>query len=115
MSSAVVRRSPARRVGRRLVPFALALPLFAGGCENPELRSITPPLQDDSPLALAVGEALDERPEIARFSLSVKSLGDGTVRLSGRVDNAAQRHAAEQTAAAVDGVRSVINTIYLRE
>ena len=111
------RPSPARRLLPRASSAALALAalLLVGACENPQLRSITPPLQDDSPLALQVGEALDERPELARFSIAVKSLDGGTVRLSGRVDNDAQRYAAERAAVGVPGVRSVINTIYVRE
>ena len=109
------RPSPARRPFACASPIALAALLLIGACENPQLRAVTPPLQDDSPLARQVGEALDERPELTRFSISVKSLDGGTVRLSGRVDNDAQRHTAERVAVGVPGVRSVINTIYVRE
>ena len=107
----------ARRLFPRLLPVgpALAAALFVGGCENPQLRDVTPSLEDDSALARDVGEALDERPELGRFSIAVKSLDEGTVRLSGRVDNEAQRHTAGEAASRVAGVRSVINTIYVRD
>ena len=110
---------PARRAALgRLAPLALLVPLALAGCENPRLGGLgdlTPPLEDDAPISRDVLAALAERPEIARFPITVKSLGEGTVRLSGRVDNDSQRHTAERTAAAVPGVRSVVNTIYLLE
>jgi len=115
MPSLAARRLSPRVLRAGLVPAALLATLLVGGCENPQLRSITPSLQDDSALARDVGEALGERPELMRFSISVKSLDEDTVRLSGRVDNEAQRYAAERAASRVAGVRSVINTIYVRE
>jgi len=108
------RRRPSSRLAAGLSTTALVLSLV-GGCENPRIKGFTSDLQDDSPLARDVGAALDERPELALASIGVKSLDDGAVRLSGRVDDEAQRHTAERTAAAVPGVRSVLNTLFVRD
>ena len=93
----------------------LSLAALAGGCENVSLGDLTPPLEDESPLAREVLAALDANPVLAGLFLKVKSLDGDTVRLSGSVDTDMQRNAAERTAVAVPGVRSVVNTLFVRD
>ena len=104
-----------RRARRRAVTLAILAPLLVGGCENVRLDELLPAREDDAPLSREVGAALDANPEVGRFSIAVKSLDEDTVRLSGRVDTAAQKATAERVAAQVPGVRSVVNTLFLRD
>lgn len=106
-----------RRVLRRAGAGVLVLIAGAGavGCESgggvgDRVRA----LEDDAPLSLAVAEALNRDPEVNHFSIRVKSIDADTVRLSGFVDNDGQRGQAERVALAVDGVKTVVNTLFLR-
>ena len=110
-------RSP-RAPGVAAMAFAalsLGVAALLVGCENVSVGDIGPSLEDEAPLTQAVRAALDARPELGGLFIKVKSLDGDTVRLSGRVDTDAQRTTAEQVAASVDGVRSVINTLFVRD
>lgn len=87
--------------------------LFVFGCEYLPERTDVRMQTDDAPLSLAVVEALLANPETSQLHLTVSNPSDGKVRLQGTVTNNGLRVAAEQVAANVDGVRSVINTLYL--
>ena len=108
-------RSP-RALARRGAALALLLPgLLLSGCENVSLGELTPALEDDSPLADAVRAKLDVTPQLAGHVIRVKSLDGETIRLSGIVQSDAQRSTAGRVAADVPGVRSVVNSLFLRD
>lgn len=66
---------------------------------------------NDEKISAAVTEALKTNPELSVISSSVK---DGVVTLSGEVETDEQRAAAESVIAAVNGVKSVNNSITVK-
>ena len=107
-------RSVPRPSSPPLAALAVAAALLVGACESVPLADLTPALEDDSALASAVDAALRENPSLIGASILVKSVGEDKVRLSGRVDTESQRHEAVRTARRVAGVRSVIDTLFVR-
>ena len=105
---------PVRRAALGLLPAGLLGP-WLGGCESVPLAGIGPALEDDEPLSRAVSEALDAAPETTNANILVRTLRPGTVRLSGNVDTEITRTFAEQIAGGVDGVRRVVNTLFIRD
>jgi len=98
---------------------AILVTLFVGtslvGCESGGvLGDRLPALEDEAPLSRAVADALSRDPEVGRFTIRVKTVDADTVRLSGNVDNDGQKSQAERVALGVDGVSTVINTLFLR-
>ncbi len=101
-----------RQAGRLLVGFLCAGTLIA--CETLPEDSIVPFKEDDNPLSLKVKQALQDSPQTANLRfISVQSKGD-VVTLSGTVNNRTDVSVAEQVATSVDGVRHVVNQLYLR-
>lgn len=99
---------------RRAALLALSLPcLLLAGCENVSLGELTPPLEDDSPLANAVRAELDAASDLAGSIIRVKSLDGDTIRLSGTVQSDRVKRSAERVASSVPGVRSVVNTLFI--
>lgn len=68
---------------------------------------------DDKPLSIAVSKALHEKPQTTSMHITVKS-DDDVVTLKGFVNSPTERWMAEEVASAVDGVRHVINALYIR-
>ena len=68
----------------------------------------------DSPLSQAVFEALESRPDIPMNTIDVRADGD-VVTLAGRVGNDIERQSAELVAGEVDGVRRVINSLFVTD
>ena len=85
-----------------------------GGCETVPLSDIGPALSDEHPLSVKVLATLDAAPETMHQNISVKTVGPGTVRLSGTVDTETTRTFAAQNAERVPGVENVINTLFIR-
>lgn len=88
--------------------------LLLAGCENLQIPQIGPALTDEQPLSNAVRDALGANPETMHQQIDVKTLDVDLVRLSGSVDTEATRQTAEAIAQAVPGVRSVVNTMFIR-
>lgn len=107
------RKRHTRSLALPFAALAASLVLGPGGCENFDVRNLTPPLEDDSPLALSVRDALAESPITANSTINVKTLNPGTIRLSGQVDTDTISYQAENIASRVAGVDNVVNTLFI--
>jgi hyperosmotically inducible protein len=114
------------RVDQKLIALGITVAsvvslLTISGCNNRQSDSATQAANttagmeiDDTVVTARVKSALLADPEIRSFDLKVETR-KGTVQLSGFVDNQAQVDRAVKTTHEVDGVRSVDNSISLKE
>jgi hyperosmotically inducible protein len=112
------------RVDRKLlvlgVTLAAAMSVLIAGCGNRQDKLPTPSASttvgteiDDTVVTTKVKSALFADPDIKSFDLKVETR-KGAVQLSGFVDNQAQIDRAITATRAVEGVRSVDNSISLK-
>ncbi len=86
-------------------------PLFK---HKDEQLNVGGPLQDSKALSVQVRAALRASPKTMLLRISVSTLSEDSVRLSGYVDNKRILHEAERIASQVDGVRFVFNALNIR-
>ena len=94
-----------------------ALPVIVGCTIKPgdwEQMGFASDKGADSPLSEAVFEALQSRSDIPMATIDVRADGD-VVTLAGRVENDIVRQSAELVAGDVDGVRMVINSLFVTD
>lgn len=96
----------------RSAPFAVAALLFAG-CAGTPTKESTGEYVDDSAITAKVKTALLKDDAVKSFEIKVDTF-KGVVQLSGFVDNADQKSAAERDAQGVPGVQSVQDNITLK-
>jgi osmotically-inducible protein OsmY len=87
------------------------LPIMAG-CYTPAGRS-TGEVIDDSTISTKVKAKLFDDPNLSGFAISVKTF-EGTVTLTGAVDNSEQKKQAEEIALSVKGVQGVNNLLNIK-
>ena len=90
-----------------------ALGASLGGCKPAPAPETTGNYVDDTAITTKVKAALLADPVVKSLQISVITT-QGTVQLSGMVDNADQKSAAAKDAAAVAGVKDVTNTITVK-
>jgi hyperosmotically inducible periplasmic protein len=91
----------------------LALGGFAGGCAATATKDSTGEYVDDSTITTKVKSALLGDEAVKSFEIKVETF-KGVVQLSGFVDNADQKNAAEKDASAVAGVKDVKDNISVK-
>jgi hypothetical protein len=68
---------------------------------------------DSAPLSERVRQALRNNPETAIVRVQVSQISEDSVKLSGFVDNDAISHQLERVAGQVEGVRFVVNSLFI--
>jgi hyperosmotically inducible protein len=91
----------------------LALGGFAGGCAASATKDSTGEYVDDSTITTKVKSALLGDEAVKSFEIKVETF-KGVVQLSGFVDSADQKNAAEKDASAVAGVKDVKDNISVK-
>ncbi|MGH7995835.1 MAG: BON domain-containing protein [Opitutaceae bacterium] len=105
---------PTHRIATIALSCTVALAgLGAGGCAATTTRESTGEYVDDSAITAKVKTALIGDPAVKSFQIDVTTFR-GIVQLSGFVDNAVQRAAAQRDAQGVAGVRQVEDRISLK-
>ncbi len=93
--------------------FVSALVVFPSGCASTPTRESTGEYIDDSAITTKVKTAFVRDPLVKALQIRVTTF-KGEVQLSGFADSAAEKARAAQIAAAVPGVRSVVNNITIK-
>ncbi len=101
------------RPGLTSAAVALAAILFVSGCAVTRGQETTSNYVGDAALTTSIKARFVENKLVDAPSIHVESL-NGTVILSGFAKNAAEKEAAERSAAGVNGVKSVRNAIVVR-
>ena len=96
-----------------LLAGALALGSVAGGCAGSPTKDSTGQYVDDTTITTKVKSALLGDDSVKSFEISVETF-KGVVQLSGFVDTADQKSAAEHDAMAVAGVKDVKNNLTVK-
>ena len=96
-----------------LLAGALALGSVAGGCAGSPTKDSTGQYVDDTTITTKVKSALLGDDSVKSFEISVETF-KGVVQLSGFVDTADQKSAAEHDAMAVAGVKDVNNNLTIK-
>jgi len=96
-----------------LLAGALALGSVAGGCAGSPTKDSTGQYVDDTTITTKVKSALLGDDSVKSFEISVETF-KGVVQLSGFVDTADQKSAAEHDAMAVAGVKDVKNNLTIK-
>jgi hyperosmotically inducible protein len=91
----------------------LALGSLAGGCAATPTKDSTGEYVDDATITTKVKSALLGDDAVKSFEIKVETF-KGVVQLSGFVDTADQKSAAEHDAAAVTGVKDVKDMISVK-
>ena len=91
----------------------LALGTVAGGCAGSPTKDSTGQYVDDTTITTKVKSALLGDDAVKSFEISVETF-KGVVQLSGFVDTADQKSAAEHDAMAVAGVKDVKNNLTIK-
>lgn len=68
---------------------------------------------DNAPLSARVRQALRNNPETATLRIDVSEVSEDSVKLSGFVSNDTLRHQVERVAGQVEGVRFVVNALFI--
>jgi hyperosmotically inducible protein len=97
----------------RILTLAVALCGFGAGCAETRTSDSTGQYVDDSAITAKIKTALLGDDLVKSFEIKVETV-KGVVQLSGFVDNANQKSAAERDAASVQGVKSVDNSLVVR-
>ena len=92
---------------------ALALGTVTVGCAGSSTKDSTGQYIDDSTITTKVKSALLADDSVKSFQISVETF-KGVVQLSGFVDTADQKAAAEHDAMAVAGVKDVKNSLTVK-
>ncbi len=103
---------------RRLASLAsllgvLALCGFSGGCAETRNHDSTGQYIDDTGITTKVKTALLKDDAVKSFEIKVETM-KGVVQLSGFVDTADQKHAADMDASSVSGVTDVRNNLIVK-
>jgi len=107
-------RKPLAALRRSLaLCLCMALLLSLVACESLPDRPYGTYKTDDQALSIAVTEALRANAQTSVLRLTVTNPDEGRIRLAGTVGSDALRSTAEMIASNVEGVRFVLNTIYL--
>jgi osmotically-inducible protein OsmY len=105
-----------------LVVGIMPLVMFASGCQftgEPLFKDTEQSLNfggavnDNAPLSTRVRQALRNNPETAIVRVQVSQISEDSVKLSGFVDNDAISHQLERVAGQVEGVRFVVNSLFI--
>jgi hyperosmotically inducible protein len=91
----------------------LAMGAFAGGCAATATKDSTGEYVDDATVTTKVKTALLRDDAVKSFEIKVETF-KGVVQLSGFVDTADQKAAAERDAMAVGGTKDVKNNISVK-
>jgi hyperosmotically inducible periplasmic protein len=94
----------------RLPVLVLVSALFLGACASDRTAGS---LIDDAAIVTRANAALAASPVTSAWDVSVESR-NGTVQLSGFVENNEQRREAERLVSQIDGVETVRNNLELR-
>lgn len=100
-----------RTVASSLAVVAL---LATAACSSTPTRESTGEYVDSTVVSSKVRAAIAADDKLSIFPIDVETY-KGVVQLSGFVNSAAQKRRAEQTASAVDGVRSVRNDLVIKK
>jgi hyperosmotically inducible protein len=100
-------------VGLAALIGALALGGLAGGCAATPTKDSTGEYVDDATVTTKVKSALLGDEAVKSFQIKVETF-KGVVQLSGFVDTADEKAAAEKDAAAVSGVKDVKNSLAVK-
>jgi osmotically-inducible protein OsmY len=92
---------------------ALALGAFTGGCAATSTRESTGQYVDDTVITTRVKSALLGDDRVKSFAISVETM-QGVVQLSGFVNTAAQKSAAGNDTAGIQGVKKVHNNLIVK-
>lgn len=96
----------------------LGLALIVGGCGFDGGPIITEDIgtvvDDTAELSIKVKRALRNSPRTAILNISVTTVSEDSVKLSGFVSNNETIHEAERVANQVEGVRFVVNSLVVR-
>ena len=103
-----------RRHTSALIVAAVMGTTVLAGCAATPNRASTGQTIDDSVITAKVKAGLVEDPVTNAMQVSVETF-KGTVQLSGFVESAEAKSRAESVAKAVDGVKSVKNSLVLRK
>lgn len=91
----------------------LLLTVTLGACSSGSLNKVTPEVMDDEAMEADVRAALTKEIDLKAFNISVDVKG-GVVTLNGDVDTSSQRTRAGEAVRAINGVRSVVNNLRVR-
>jgi hyperosmotically inducible protein len=100
-------------VGLAALIGALALGGLAGGCAATPTKDSTGEYVDDATVTTKVKSALLRDDAVKSFEIKVETF-KGVVQLSGFVDTADEKAAAEKDATAVSGVKDVKNSLTVK-
>jgi hyperosmotically inducible periplasmic protein len=100
-------------VGLAALIGALALGGLAGGCAATPTKDSTGEYVDDATVTTKVKSALLGDEAVKSFQIKVETF-KGVVQLSGFVDTADEKAAAEKDATAVSGVKDVKNSLTVK-
>lgn len=101
-----------------IVPFVM----FASGCQfngepifkdGEQAFNFGGATNDSAPLSERVRQALRNNPETATLRIQISEVSEDSVKLSGFVNNDAISHQIERVAGEVEGVRFVVNSLFI--
>jgi len=101
-----------RNKAAALVAFFIMIAVALAACQTPAGRSAGQVI-DDSTITTKVKAKIFDDPTLSGFAISVETF-EGTVTLTGAVDNGAEKTRAEAIAESVEGVRGVNNLLNIK-
>lgn len=93
--------------------FAVILPLALAGCAT-DTKKQAVEYFDDTTITTKVKTKLFDDPQTSGFAISVKTY-QGTVQLSGFVNDEKEKNRAEELAKTVPGVKTVKNDLIIKQ